>query len=207
MWMVVPDRRREPERRLGTDRAPDGRGVRRSGRALPGVLRCADAHPQLGRAPMFAGPAEGSAGRAWRSSPEWIGRRCRPRRSSSAKDRGAWRGSAAARSPRVPGTTRPTPCPPRRRGRWPRPSRHAASDRSTAGRRATADRTHGESGATMSRRPMRIRPERPRKLGERSLFERRDKLGDLHVVAAGDHVNRLTLMQRGDRLSQPDRYV
>lgn len=112
----------------------------------------------------------GRAGLAWRA---WRGLRCRLRRSSSATDRAASRGWAAARSQRALDTTPPTPSAPRLRDRSPRPSR-AASDRWTAEMPAIVGRHREGPVATKRRRPTHVGRETPPwdGLREGSLFER-----------------------------------
>jgi hypothetical protein len=58
-------------------------------------------------------------------------------------------------------------------------------------------------------RPTHARSRMPRRQGlrEGSLFERGYQLGHTQILAARDEIDRLSLMQRRDGLSQPNRYV
>jgi hypothetical protein len=137
----------------GKDIEPGDPGARRSGSALRGIPRGEAAHRRFGRAPNSCGPGLERGDRPWRAWLESRGRRRRRQRSSSAKCPGASRGSAEAPSRQVADTTPSTPWTPRRRSRWPRPSRHVASGHSTEERRAREDRSRKESAATTNRRP------------------------------------------------------
>lgn len=175
----------------------------RSGRALRDTPRGTDPLRRLGTMARSAGREGEPGGRDKRAWPEWRDQRCRSSRSSNATGHEASRESAAARSRQAPCTTPPTLWTPRRRDRSRPTCCHVASGHWMAARPATRDRRHEESAATTSQRPKRAEhlPPLLRALREGGLFERRDQFGHAHVVAAGDHVDRLVLLKRRHGLS------
>jgi hypothetical protein len=160
-------RHRGAVRHLGTGRAPCDLDGRRSNTAPHDIPHCVAPRRRLGRAPRFVFPGAELASREWQACLKLRGPRCRPPQSSTAKGRGAFREWVAERSLQALGTTLPTPWPPRRRDRLPQSSRRAASDRWTAERPATADRTHEDPAATTHRRPTHAQPQRPHETYEK----------------------------------------
>jgi hypothetical protein len=89
--------------------------------------------------------------------------------------------------------------PTRANALYPQRPQRAASARRWRDRRDTAGRYREESGATGAQRARSGR----RPLRRRRLFKRRNEPCDATVLAAGNHLERLVIVKRGDRLAQP----
>src|SRR5207249_3895138 len=122
----------------------------------------------------------------------------------TSRDRVASAGWGGCRPRRDADTTRPTPWPHRWRDRGRRRSRPVASGCPAREGAAPADRRRGPCGATIDAAGWQPRRRRGPRSGGAGLFQAGDEAGHAQVVPAGDELDRLLVVERLERLGEPD---